>query len=204
MRLVPFAWKDTDGEQTVWAEWCGPCKQIAPIYESLAESLSVPDFVTFVKVDNDTQTEISRQYAVTALPTFLIFREGHVIDRVHGADRKKLYETVQNLVKELSTLGNSSVPGAAGAQWKGAEIPRGYSDITDQIELKGCELLNADEDAGPVKVLFETTKPSALEGNGKATSKDWVESGADDQLLLYIPLQSIVKLHTLQAGCRCP
>jgi hypothetical protein len=77
--------------------------------------------------------------------------------------------------------------------WNGAELPRGYTDITDQVEIRGCELLNAD---ASVKVLFDTSKPSAL--NNAKGSKDFVQSGADDQLLLYIPLQSSVKVHTLQ------
>ncbi|KAH6898808.1 PITH domain-containing protein [Thelonectria olida] len=186
-----------------WAEWCAPCKQIAPIYETLAESLSRPNLVTFVKVNNDTQTDLSKQYGITALPTFVVFRDGVEIDRVQGADQQKLKGVLKKTAMEMLKLGEGDTdsPGSkpsSGNAWRGAEIPRGCDDITDQIELKGCELLNADEDAGPVKVLFETSKPSALEGKGKATSKDWTQSGADDQLLLYIPLQSIVKLHTLQ------
>lgn len=101
---------------------------------------------------------------------------------------------------EVDSLGESSGSGSGdGVNWKGAEAPRGYSDITDQIELRDLEVLNADEAAGGVRVLFEGSKPSGL-GNGKGTSKDYVQSGADDQLLLYVPFQSIVKLHTLQAS----
>ncbi|KAI5466817.1 PITH domain-containing protein [Mariannaea sp. PMI_226] len=177
-----------------WAEWCAPCKQIAPIYETLSESLSRPNLVTFVKVDNDAQPDLSKQYGITALPTFIVFREGKEIERVQGADRQKLQGIIQKLAQEVQTIaeGSGSGGGSDGGYWKGAEIPRGYADITDQIELRGCELLNADEDAGPVKVLFETGKPSALQDKGKSTTKDWVQSGADDQLLLYIPLQATI------------
>lgn len=83
--------------------------------------------------------------------------------------------------------------------WAGAEIPRGYDDISDQVETRNCELLNADENAGSVQILFDKAEPSALK-YGKSSSKDFVQSGADDQLLLFIPFQSSVKLHTLQVG----
>lgn len=181
----------------VFADWCGPCRQIAPLYETLSNSLTRPNLVTFVKIDNDSNQDLAEAYGVSALPTFLIFRDAQVIEKVQGANPKQLQGVVTKLAAEVESLGEGSASGAGS--WMGAEVPRGYGDITDQIERTGCELLNADEAAGPVKVLFETSKPSALEkGNGSA--KDWVESGADDQLLLFIPFQSSIKLHTLQVG----
>jgi thiol-disulfide isomerase/thioredoxin len=52
--------------KVVYADWCGPCKAIAPIYEQLSASLSRPNLITFVKVNVDTQKEIAAKYAVTA------------------------------------------------------------------------------------------------------------------------------------------
>lgn len=181
----------------VYADWCGPCRQIAPLYESLAGSLTRPNLVAFVKINNDTNKDLAGEYGVSALPTFLVFRDSKVIEKVQGANPKQLQGVVTKLAAEVETLGDGSAP--AGDLWRGAEIPRGYGDITDQVEKAGCELLNADEAAGPVKVLFETSRPSALEKPDRP-SKDWVESGADDQLLLFIPFQSSIKLHTLQVG----
>lgn len=184
--------------RAVYADWCGPCKQIAPHYETLARSLTRPGAITFAKVNSDEQTEIAQQYSVSALPTFLVFRDGKVEKKVQGANPRELTRVVQELVSEVSSLGSGSGSGNGGS-WRGAELPKGYSDITDQIEARNCELLNADEDGGPVKVLFESSKPSALDkGKSKPSSPDWVQSGADDQLLLFIPFQSSIKLHTLQ------
>ncbi|KND90122.1 Thioredoxin-like protein 1 [Tolypocladium ophioglossoides CBS 100239] len=184
-----------------FANWCGPCKAIAPLYETLAESLSRPNAVTFVKINSDNHQDLAKEYSVSALPTFLLLRDGEVTLKVVGANPSELKEMVQKLAAEVESLGESSGDGGGGGgSWNGAEIPRGYSNITDQVETRGCELLNADEDAGPVKVLFDSSKPSALD-KGKAKddpAKDWVQSGADDQLLLFIPFQSSVKLHTLQ------
>ena len=50
----------------VYADWCGPCKQIAPIYEQLSAQLSRPNKVTFVKVNTDTQQDVAQKYKVTA------------------------------------------------------------------------------------------------------------------------------------------
>lgn len=107
---------------------------------------------------------------------------------------------MEKLASEIQSLPAASGSGSSsGRPWRGAEVPRGYSDITDQIEARNCELLNADDEAGPVKVLFESTKPSALDkGKGEASSPDWIQSSTDDQLLLFIPFQGSIKLHTLQ------
>lgn len=178
----------------VYADWCGPCKQIAPLYASLSEQISRPGLLTFVKIDNDKNQDLAQEYGVTALPTFLLFRNGQVIQKVQGANPTELKAVIEKLASEMESLAEGS---GSGGVWKGAETPRGYSDVTDQVEFRGCELLNADDDAGPVKVLFENSKPSAL-NQGASASKDWVQSGSDDQLLLFIPFQSTVKLHTLQ------
>ena len=50
----------------VYADWCGPCKQIAPIYERLSAELSRPSKITFTKVNVDNQTEIAQTYGITA------------------------------------------------------------------------------------------------------------------------------------------
>ncbi|KFH42282.1 Thioredoxin-like protein-like protein [Hapsidospora chrysogenum ATCC 11550] len=180
-----------------YADWCGPCKQIAPLYETLAKSLSRPGAVTFVKINSDNNSDIASEYSVSALPTFLVFRDGKVDETIRGANPAQLKKVVEKLVTEVGSLGEGS--GSGGGDWKPAEIPKGYSDITDEVELRGCELLNAADDAGPVKVLFDSSKPSALNRDGNTSpKKDFVQSGADDQLLLFIPFQSVVKLHTLQ------
>ena len=51
---------------SVFADWCGPCKQIAPIYESLSAQLSRPNKITFAKVNTEQQREVAQQYGVTA------------------------------------------------------------------------------------------------------------------------------------------
>lgn len=186
-----------------YADWCAPCKQVAPVFEQLSAALSRPNLVTFVKIDTDQQKDVAQAYRVTSLPTFIIFRNGKVADKVQGADPVKLQSVVKKLSEEVQNMGSGegeasgSGSGDNGGNWRGAGLPRGYTDITSQVELRYCELLNVDPDAGSVRVLFDTTKPSALSG-GKSATKDWVESDTDEQLLLFMPFQSMLKLHTLQ------
>ncbi|TGO18820.1 hypothetical protein BTUL_0007g00380 [Botrytis tulipae] len=82
-----------------YADWCGPCKAIAPTYESLATKHSKPNRVTFTKVNVDNQQSIAQRYGVRAMPTFLIFRSGAVIETIQGADVRKLTTAIENAVK---------------------------------------------------------------------------------------------------------
>lgn len=176
---------------------------IAPIYEQLSAQLSQPGVVTFTKVNTEKQKEIAGAYSISSIPTFITFRDGKQIDKVQGADAGSLRNMVEKLAQEVQNVGSSgggassSAAGSSALGWRGAELPRGYTDVTDQIEVVKTELLNFDEEYGNVRVLLDSSKPGALSG-GKKTEKDWVVSDTDEQLLLFTPFMSMVKLHTLQ------
>ena len=69
-----------------WAEWCGPCKMIAPILEELAEENSETFKVGKVNVDDNRQTAM--QYGVRSIPTLLVFKDGKVAGQIVGAMSK--------------------------------------------------------------------------------------------------------------------
>lgn len=147
------------------------------------------------------------------LPTFIIFKEGHIISTVKGAELPQLSNAVRKVVAgaKPNDSGRFGQASGSGSGWFGVGLPKGYDDVTDQVDVRGLDLLNSDSDFGNARTLFDTNKPSALvNGKGKAISsgdnvkKDWVESDTDEQMMLFIPFQSTLKVHTLHITSLCP
>ena len=95
---------------------------------------------------------------------------------------------------------------SVSAPWTATDLPKGYSDVTDQVDIRGLDLLNSASECGNARTLFDNNKPSSLDSrndkgkgpaNGAEYSKDWVESDTDEQLMLYVPFMSTLKVHTL-------
>ncbi len=69
-----------------WAEWCGPCKTIAPILEELA--VEQAGKLRIAKVDVDDNQGLARQYGVQSIPTMIVFKDGAEVHRMVGARGK--------------------------------------------------------------------------------------------------------------------
>ena len=69
-----------------WAEWCGPCKMIAPIIEEIANEYG--DKLKVTKMDIDSNTQTPQQYSIRGIPTLMIFRDGKVQATKVGAMTK--------------------------------------------------------------------------------------------------------------------
>ncbi|UKZ82856.1 hypothetical protein TrVFT333_010656, partial [Trichoderma virens FT-333] len=101
-----------------YADWCPPCRAIAPIFSKLAEDHSSNGHLAFVKVNVDHVKNVAQRYNISAMPTFLFFRDGvpqgvsvedtkpgcsvtfthkGLVDRIRGADRAALETAVQSL-----------------------------------------------------------------------------------------------------------
>ncbi len=65
-----------------WADWCGPCKMFAPIYEKASETHTD---ITFAKVDTEAEQELAAQLQITAIPTLMAFRDGILVFNQAGA-----------------------------------------------------------------------------------------------------------------------
>ena len=80
-----------------WAEWCGPCKQIAPALEDLAQDLG--EKVTVAKLNIDENPSTPMKYGVRGIPTLMIFKDGQVASQKVGSlPKSKLYEWVNSVV----------------------------------------------------------------------------------------------------------
>ena len=69
-----------------WAEWCGPCKAIAPVLEEIAEERG--DQLKIAKVNIDDHQQLAADFNVRAIPTLLVFKGGVVQDQITGAMNK--------------------------------------------------------------------------------------------------------------------
>ncbi|XP_077285066.1 thioredoxin-like [Arctopsyche grandis] len=149
------------------ATWCPPCQRIAPFFEQLPAKF--PRAV-FLKVDVDTCAETAAAQGVSAMPTFIFYRNKTRIDRLQGADSATLENKVRQHYGDESTAGGDS-PVA------------GHMDLATFI-LKGqCESLNEADDH-PLEHCL-----SAQGG--------YMESDCDEQLIMSITFNQAVKINSL-------
>lgn len=81
-----------------WAEWCGPCKNFAPVYERTSEE---HEDVVFAKVDTEAEQELAAQAGISAIPTLMAFREGVLVFSQAGALPGSALEDLITQVKGL-------------------------------------------------------------------------------------------------------
>lgn len=81
-----------------WADWCGPCKMFAPVFEKAAEDN--PD-ITFAKVDTEAEQVIAQQAQITSIPTLMAFRDGILVFRQPGALNPQQFNELIGAVKDL-------------------------------------------------------------------------------------------------------
>lgn len=73
-----------------WADWCGPCKQMAPVLDKLAEEHG--DKIDVVKINTDQNPDTPRAYNIMSLPTMNVYKDGEVVKQIIGAKPKRLLE----------------------------------------------------------------------------------------------------------------
>lgn len=80
-----------------FANWCGPCRKLAPILEEIDTELSQK--VKFAKINTDENIEMAKQYQVSGLPTLMIFKNGEAVERLVGLMPKS--SIITNIEKHI-------------------------------------------------------------------------------------------------------
>ncbi|ROW16474.1 hypothetical protein VPNG_02902 [Cytospora leucostoma] len=112
-----------------YADWCGPCKMIAPTFESLAAKHTKPKRIAFAKINVDNQRDVASRHGVKAMPTFIIFKNGSAIETIQGANPPALTAAVEKAVKLAGPTAGAgfSAPGrtlgAGGQQRQSLQRP---------------------------------------------------------------------------------
>jgi len=77
-----------------FAEWCGPCKRVAPVFIELAEKF---ENIVFLKVDVDEAEELAQGFEITSLPTFVFLNNGNIFHRMEGANLNEVITKLDEL-----------------------------------------------------------------------------------------------------------
>lgn len=81
-----------------WAEWCGPCKRFAPVFE---KSAGKHEDIVFGKVDTEAQPELSERFGIASIPTLMAIRDGVIVFAEPGALPESVLENVIEQVRAL-------------------------------------------------------------------------------------------------------
>lgn len=150
------------------ATWCGPCRNIAPLFEQLPAKY--PKAV-FLKVDVDKCSETASSQGVSAMPTFIFYRARTKIDRMQGADINALEAKIQK--HYVSSVDES-----------GEDYGHGLMDLATFIQKNQCECLNELDDHPLTNAL--------------SSDAGQLVSDCDEQLIISITFNQVVKIHSIK------
>jgi thioredoxin len=156
-----------------FATWCGPCNVIAPFIKQLASKY--PNAV-FLKVDVDKCEQLAHSNNVSAMPTFILFKNSIELERIRGADK----QTLEDKIKQHVTSSVDSLTSDNGD----ISLPNGFIDLYSMINKQQSECLNQCDDHTWENIL----------NNSKL---NFLKSDCDEQLLLVISFQQPIRLHSL-------
>jgi thioredoxin 1 len=105
-----------------WADWCGPCKQFAPVFEKASEANSD---ITFAKVDTEDQQQLAASYGITSIPTLVGYRDGIPIFAQPGALPGQVLDDVIAQVRALDMEAVKKDYAEAVAKQQAGEQPVG-------------------------------------------------------------------------------
>lgn len=112
-----------------WAEWCGPCKSIAPVLEQLA--LEYDGGLLVAKVDTDAEQALAQKYGIRSLPTMMIFRDGEAVQQLVGAQPANAIKTA---LEPYMSLSDDGVLSSIEATREGGDFTGALTAITVAVD----------------------------------------------------------------------
>jgi len=80
-----------------WAPWCGPCRMVTPVLEEISQKMNGK--IKFVKLNTDENQKTAMDYQIMAIPSLLIFKDGHEVDRIVGfVPQEQLEADLQKII----------------------------------------------------------------------------------------------------------
>ncbi|XP_050301226.1 thioredoxin-like protein 1 [Anthonomus grandis grandis] len=149
------------------ATWCGPCQRMAPVFEQYAAKY--PRAV-FLKVDVDQCQDTAAAQGVSAMPTFIFYRNKTKVDRLQGADPVALESKIQQYY--------------GGEEGDDCEGTSGHMDLSPFIMKAQCECLNESDEHPFVHAL--------------TSAGGFLQSDCDEQLIISITFNQSVKIHSIK------
>ncbi|CCG84849.1 protein of unknown function [Taphrina deformans PYCC 5710] len=171
-----------------YADWCGPCKAISPVFQRLAEKHKGSTSIIFAKVNVDVARDVSSLCGISAMPTFQFWGEGSKKDEIRGADVSGLTRMVESLVASSSVRPGSGTGGtrmgdSRTVQGTRPPVPSGSGGLLRAlVDLEHSRALNAT----PTSSIKAVLRPSFVGAT--------VDSAAGPTLLLYVALTAAVNV----------
>lgn len=147
-----------------YADWCGPCKAIAPYVEELSNTYAAK--AVFAKVDIQACDQIASAYNVSGIPYFVFIREGRMVDSLTGAKKDVLKQKIEENINAMNSAGtgeggSSTLYGIQKAM-----------DLSSEVDKNASECLNEDDE--------HPWTNAVLDANNAGTC---LKSDCDEQLL---------------------
>ncbi|KTW31432.1 thioredoxin [Pneumocystis carinii B80] len=158
-----------------YATWCGPCKAIAPVFITLSEHPKFSDII-FIKVDVDHLRSVASKAKISSMPTFVVYMNGTEAERISGANRQQL----EFIIEKYSSM-------AVSIKGKESKDMKGFYPLNCFVDVRQLDCLNMDKKY-PSRCIFE--------------KEGYLQSDVDEQLLLYIPFKSTVRIFSLVLECK--
>ena len=85
-----------------WAEWCGPCKMLGPVYEQISNEAKYDGKLKFAKLSTEEQPDLAAKFNISGIPCLIVTKQGKEIDRVVGfAPKETLKEKIDAILSKI-------------------------------------------------------------------------------------------------------